>query len=258
MTSTSHHGPALVPMLSAGRHRSPRSGACFMEFASYLAGERWSDHPACTHPALAFLARMVNDCTSDRARSRLADLIPSVIGLNGHDRRIEILLALRVATNALPIASEECQRALAVGILSCRMRLVRLGAPADDELSERIDDALTKAPLATRWAEDFVAQHVAATRERAISRMAESVIRVGVLGIAQACSPGADALLREVLSGAIADCRAVLDEARESGEASREDRLARPGALEFEEAVVARRCHDAVPERERLFALRRG
>jgi len=28
-----------------------------MEFASYLAGERWSDHPACTHPLLAVLAR---------------------------------------------------------------------------------------------------------------------------------------------------------------------------------------------------------
>lgn len=252
MTVTSHGGPALVPILSAGRHRTPRTGACFMEFASYLAGERWSDHPACTHPALAFLARMVNDCTSDRARSRLSDLIPAVIGVNGNDRRIEIFLALRVATNALPIASEERQRALAVGILACRTRLARLGYPADNELEARIEDALTAAPLATRWAQDFVAQNVAATRDRAVSRMAESIIRTGVLGIAQACSPGADALLREVLRGAIADCQALL------GEASVEDRLARPGSLEFEEAVVARRRDDAIPERERLLALRRG
>jgi hypothetical protein len=27
-----------------------------MEFASYLAGERWSDRPACTRPLLAELA----------------------------------------------------------------------------------------------------------------------------------------------------------------------------------------------------------
>jgi hypothetical protein len=222
-----------------------------MEFASYLAGERWSDHPACTHPALAFLARMVNDCSSDRARSRLAELIPSVIGLNGDDRRIEILVALRVATNALPIASEEQQRALAVGILSCRARLAVLGH-ADEELSARIEDALQQAPLAARWARDFVALGTATTRERAVSRMAESVIRVGVLGIAQACSPGADALLHEVLRGAIADCRVVL------GGASVEDRVAGPGALELEEAVVARRRHDAVPQRERLLSLRRG
>ncbi len=35
-----------------------------MELASYLAGERWSDHPACTHPLLAAVARDVNDYTS--------------------------------------------------------------------------------------------------------------------------------------------------------------------------------------------------
>ena len=47
----SHHDappPALLPVLSRGKHRNPRKGACFMEFASLLAGERWSDHPACT------------------------------------------------------------------------------------------------------------------------------------------------------------------------------------------------------------------
>jgi hypothetical protein len=75
--------PALLPMLSRGKHRRPRTGACFMEFASLLAGERWSDHPACTHPLLAAVARHVNDYTSDAGRPRLADLIPSVIGLTG-------------------------------------------------------------------------------------------------------------------------------------------------------------------------------
>ena len=68
--------PDLVPVLSRGRHRNPRKGACFMEMASYLAGERWSDHPACTHPLLAALARLVNDFSSDAARNRLAPLIP--------------------------------------------------------------------------------------------------------------------------------------------------------------------------------------
>ena len=48
--------------------RNPRKGACFMEYASYLAGEDWSDHPACTHPLLAAIARHVNDCTTDAAR----------------------------------------------------------------------------------------------------------------------------------------------------------------------------------------------
>src|SRR6266508_3610282 len=71
--------PGLLPMLSGGKHGSPRKGACFMEFASLLAGERWSDHPGCTHPLLAAVARHVNDHTSDAGRPRLAGLIPSVI-----------------------------------------------------------------------------------------------------------------------------------------------------------------------------------
>jgi hypothetical protein len=75
----------LFPILSPGKHRNPRTGACFMELASLLAGERWSDHPACTHPLLASVARHVNDHTSDAGRARLADLVPSVIGLTGDD-----------------------------------------------------------------------------------------------------------------------------------------------------------------------------
>ena len=38
MRDTMAH-PDVMPILSPGRHRSPRRGACFMEFASYLAGE---------------------------------------------------------------------------------------------------------------------------------------------------------------------------------------------------------------------------
>src|SRR5215218_6787058 len=118
----SHHhpqSPALLPVLSRGKHRNPRKGACFMEFASLLAGERWSDHPACTHPLLAAVARDVNDYTSDAGRSRLADLIPSVIGLTGDDLRIDVRIALRSATMALPVVAAERQRVMAVSVLAC-------------------------------------------------------------------------------------------------------------------------------------------
>ena len=43
--------PDLLPVLSRGKHRTPRKGACFMELASFLAGERWSDHPELHAPA---------------------------------------------------------------------------------------------------------------------------------------------------------------------------------------------------------------
>ena len=226
--------PTSVPLLSAGHHRSPRKGACFMEFASYLAGEKWSDHPACTHPALAFLARMINDCSSSSQRSRLAELIPSVIGLNGSDPRVEVMIALRSATMALPIASEERQRALAVGALSSLARLDELGFPADDPLRAEVETAFAQAPLAARWAKSFVAENRVATKHRAASRTAESVIRTGVLGIAQACAPDVDARLRDLLRLAIADCEALLGEPT----GSVENRVPRAGTLQLKESVV--------------------
>src|SRR6478609_5119994 len=110
--------PEMLPLLSRGRHRNPRKGACFMEMASVLAGERWSDHPKCTHPLLADLARLVNDCTSDEERHKLAVLIPSVVGLTSDDMRFDTRIMLRAATTALPVASAERQNALAVAVLT--------------------------------------------------------------------------------------------------------------------------------------------
>lgn len=66
-----------------------------MELVSYLAGARWSDHPACTHPLLASLARLVNDHTSDAGRGELIGLVPSVIGLTSDDPHVNVQIALR-------------------------------------------------------------------------------------------------------------------------------------------------------------------
>src|SRR5690606_9481396 len=88
--SHDRHVPDLVPQLSRGKHRNPRKGACFMELASYLAGERWSDHPSCTHPLLSTMARLVNDHTTDDGRDRLGRLVPSVIGLTSEDPRVDV------------------------------------------------------------------------------------------------------------------------------------------------------------------------
>ena len=101
-----------------------------MELASLLAGQRWSDHPACTHPLLAALARHVNDHTSDAGRQRLAELIPSVIGLTGDDLHIDARMALRSATMALPVVAAGRQRVMAVSVLTCERVLADLdGAP---------------------------------------------------------------------------------------------------------------------------------
>lgn len=79
MQFSSIESPNPVP-LGPGRHASPTDGACLMELASLLAGEPWSDHPACVHPVLAAVARVVNDKVGVEGRDRLAPLVPVMIG----------------------------------------------------------------------------------------------------------------------------------------------------------------------------------
>lgn len=204
--------PGFMPILSAGRHRNPRKGGCFMEFASYLAGEKWSDHPRCTHPTLALLARLVNDCTSDRDRSELAELIPSVIGLTSDDPRIELRIALRAAAAALPVASEGRQRALAVGMIATQSRLALLEAgPEDSALAIEISSAFSQTPAAAAWAQTFLATNGVERADRTVPHVSESIIRTAVVGIAQACSPGTNQRLAAVLRSAIEDCRKIVD-----------------------------------------------
>ena len=91
MSGYEAHPPELIPVLSRGKHRNPRRGGCFMEMASYLAGERWSDRPACTHPLLAAVARDVNDYTSDAGRSRLVGPITDGISPTSRDRPASVV-----------------------------------------------------------------------------------------------------------------------------------------------------------------------
>ncbi|MBH0117643.1 hypothetical protein I6E52_12410 [Salinibacterium sp. NG253] len=206
--------PDFMPVLAAGRHRTPRRGGCFMEFASYLAGEKWSDHPSCTHPALAVLARLVNDCTPDHHRSELVELIPSVIGLTSDDPRLELRIALRAATAALPIASEGRQRALAVGIIAAQSQLATIEPHPDDDLADLVTAAFAQAPAAEFWARKFSADYPVrgrGRRARDVTRMTQSIIRSSVIGIACACSPGADQRLKALLQSAINDCRILIE-----------------------------------------------
>ena len=199
--------PELLPMLSPGKHRSPRKGACFMEFASLLAGERWSDHPACTHPLLAAVARHVNDHTSDAGRSRLADLVPSVIGLTGEDLHIDARIALRSATMALPVVAAERQRVMAVSVLACERVLAELDGRAEAGLGEQSRAALAQAPHAAAWADRF-ARDVRPPAKRFRREAAPTIVRNAVEGIAQACVPNPDAMLRDLLVQAIGECAA--------------------------------------------------
>ena len=209
--------PDVMPILSPGRHRSPRRGACFMEFASYLAGERWSDHPACTHGTLAHLARLVNDRTSEAGRARLAPLIPTVIGLTSDDPLLDVILAVRAAHAALPIAAEERQRSQAVGL---RVALTVL-AECDDELAaesrELAEAALRAAPAADAWAGRFI-EDLGPGRPAMTVRQCRDVVTGAVDGIARACIWDTDDRLVALLDAAVSDTARFVGASREGAD----------------------------------------
>jgi hypothetical protein len=208
-----HHdaqSPTLLPVLSRGKHRNPGKGACFMEFASMLAGERWSDHPACTHPLLAAVACHVNDYTSDAGRPRLVHLIPLVIGLTGDDLHIDARIALRSATMALPVVAAKRQRVMAVSVLSCDRVLAELDGRPVGALEAPSRSALAQAPLAAQWASRMVGGPEAKPIWGKCFRQtaAPTIVRKAVAGIAQAGVPDPDGMLRDLLVQAIDVCAA--------------------------------------------------
>ncbi|MBC7292354.1 MAG: hypothetical protein H5T83_13610 [Actinotalea sp.] len=223
--------PDALPVLSAGRHRTPRTGACFMEWASLLAGERFSDHPTCTHPLLAHLARMVNDATTERGRAALAPLVPSVVGLTGEDPRTAYDVAVAAALVALPVVREEDRLPLAAGVLTCeRLRALRTddgagtvgrrrrrgtrATPTSDADGDPLADVrpatravLVEVPDATTWAVSFTADLVSlhGLADPAAALAEHAVVAVLRQRRADATDgPDTDALLARMLRDAIA------------------------------------------------------
>jgi hypothetical protein len=108
--------PAGLPPLGRGAHSDPSRGVCLMEATALLAGEPHTDRPATVHPALAALARVVNDAVSDAARPTLLPLAPRMIGTAAADPALSgdlVALCSRAALAvALPIWTPRLRRDL--------------------------------------------------------------------------------------------------------------------------------------------------
>jgi len=195
--------PDGMPVLSRGRHRTPRRGACFMELTSLLAGERWSDHPPCTHPLLAQLAQQVNDHTSDAGRQQLVPLIPSVVGRRGNDRTW-LRLAVAVAASAILEVPEGTQRVLAAGLLRAEQLCAQTGP---DLAAARRDarHALELVPGAVTWVERL-GVHDRINGKTFTKRCAPTMIRCAVEGIVRSDGPDTDRRLRALLEVGITAC----------------------------------------------------
>lgn len=195
--------PDGVPVLSAGKHRRPQQGACFMEMVSYLAGEKWSDHPRCTHPLLSTMARLVNDELSHRARQRITRLIPSVVGLNPDHWAATPTLVRCAALAALPVAAADTQNLMALALVNAEAHLAGDHHPTPATLSPRSRQVLADVPATEEWVWRHIAK-VGARRTAMDGPIAAEVIRLAVVGIADACTPDADDRLVALLEGAVA------------------------------------------------------
>jgi hypothetical protein len=194
--------PDGVPVLGRGKHRNAKKGACFMEYASFLAGERWSDHPSCTHPVLAGLARSVNDHIGDGARQELVELVPSVVGLTSDRADAGALIARECAVQALPIAAEERQRVLALGLLRCEQVL---SGDRDARPGERVEEALRQAPAAYAWARAY--RGPLDSSRAVFDRVAvPTIVESSVRGIALAAVDDTDQRLIAMLRRLVAAC----------------------------------------------------
>jgi hypothetical protein len=75
---------ALPPdlRLDKGSHEPPNGefAVCLLEAVSYVAGERWTDHPECVCPVLAAFGRSWNDSLNDEDRQMLVPYIPRLVG----------------------------------------------------------------------------------------------------------------------------------------------------------------------------------
>ena len=195
--------PEGIPVLARGRHRTPRRGACFMEFASFLAGERWSDHPDCTHPLLGQLARQVNDQISDAGRQQLTPLIPTVVGRRGDDRTW-LRLPVAVAASSILHVPEATQRALAAGLLRAVEVCGDLG-PEMARTGRQAEAALELVPHAIAWVERLDVHGRINARTFAV-RCSPTIVRCAVEGVAASGGPHRDTRLRTLLEVGISAC----------------------------------------------------
>lgn len=72
---------AALPPLAAGPHAPDEGQACLLEAVAFVAGEPWSDRPACVCPVLADFGRAWNDRLPDGLRDDvLRPLVPRLVG----------------------------------------------------------------------------------------------------------------------------------------------------------------------------------
>jgi hypothetical protein len=108
--SPAARAPDGVPVLRAGAHLFPEEGACIMEYVSLLSGAPFNDHPRCTDPSVAALARLVNDSSSDAQRPLLTAFAPLLAAAAPVDARRTAAVVRAVVRTASGAAGDTALR----------------------------------------------------------------------------------------------------------------------------------------------------
>jgi hypothetical protein len=160
-----------------------------MEYASVLAGEPFSDHPRCVHPALAGCARAVNDRIRDDAvRAQLALLVPDMIAIDERDPRIA---AQVVATGLLAVAA--------------RSPLPRTAARRLTRASVRTRRPPSRWRAVARWFSAAFTEQGGTVGVRVVRFFDDHALGAG--------DPERDGKLVDLIRAVVSDCR-QLDDAR--------------------------------------------
>ena len=177
------------------------------------------------HATLTGLARGVNDLVSDARRDELVVHIPRVVGLTG-PTELGLVVALRAAVVALPIASMERQRVLAAGALAIAAQLTHRAVHVGSVLAD-LESVLTEVPDAARWARTHVA--TISARYPTLDRVStDMIVATALVGAARACIPDADGALIRMLTDAISDAEALTGSETTPAPQVRDDAPARP------------------------------
>lgn len=79
--------------LKKGKHVDPGQGACVVELASMLAGDRFSDHPPSVCPMVGAYMRGINDLCAEEERQRLLPYAAAIVGTAGSRQELKARIA---------------------------------------------------------------------------------------------------------------------------------------------------------------------
>jgi hypothetical protein len=228
--------------LAPGSHSSPRDGVCVVELASLLAGERFSDRPACVCRVIGGYLRSLNDRVSHAERQRLLPYAGRAVG-SRTDRQLSRLrrdLCL-IRAGATPGAGQ--LRRLAER-LAMRFRIwIAVGGRQALRLDDGIGEYAARAVFARHGAEEAI-------------RLLETLFELGE----SEAAPLADPVHRAPQAGVAAAVRELAGDApaaqgengghRRNGNRHAGDLNGRYARNGHEEHVEDDRAEDGDPERE--------